>query len=185
MNKIIKKLSIIIITFIVISSCIKDKVESNDNELITTMELRFMEQGSAAPVVFTFDDPDGPGGLAAVQEVISLEANKTYNLEIVLLDRTKNPVTIISDEVAEEGYDHRFYTIPSTASNITISNLDMDINNLPLGLNSTLNTGAVGNGKLRVVLRHYENGGKEATDPVDSEKSSTDVDIEFNVITHF
>ncbi len=65
---------------------------------------------------------------------------------------------------------------------ITVSDMDNDINDLPLGLNSTWTTTAAGTGIMKITLRHYANGGKEMSDPVSSSKSATDAEVEFRVM---
>jgi hypothetical protein len=160
---------------LVFSACDKeDVVENNDNEVITTMELHFMEQGTSNSLIYTFNDADGPGGANPTIDVIRLAPNKVYNVEVVLLDRTKNPVDTITAEVEEEADDHRFYYEPSTGANITVTNLDNDNNGLPVGINSRWTTTGAANGQITVTLRHYESGGKAQNDPVNSTKSSTD-----------
>ena len=161
------------------SSCVKSNTEEeNDNEVITTMEVHLTPAGGTE-IVYKFDDPDGPGGTAATQDVITLAAAKTYAVRIVLLDKTKNPVDVITDEVREEAVDHRFYYEPSTGSNITVTNPDLDANGIPVGITSTWTTGATANGTVKITLRHYENGGKMANDLVSSTNSSTDAEVNF------
>lgn len=173
-------LSIFALTF---SACEKDDHDDHDheNELITTVELRFTETGTSNTVVFEFNDPDGPGGAAPTIDNIELDANTQYDLELAFLDRSKNPVEDITEEIEEEGDVHRIYFVPSASLNFTVGQQDTDENGRPLGLNSSVSTGAASTGTLQVVLRHYGNGGKEASDPVNSSKSSSDVDVVFNV----
>lgn len=179
-----KKFNVVILfamlSVIGLSSCLKSNTEEeNDNEVITTMEVHLTPAGGSE-VVYKFDDPDGPGGNAATQDVITLVPSKTYAVRIVLLDKTKNPVDVITDEVREEAVDHRFYYEPSSGSNITVSNLDNDVNGIPVGITSTWTTGAAASGTLKITLRHYENGGKMANDPVSSTNSSTDAEVNFS-----
>jgi len=163
------------------TACKKDNPEEpNDNEVITTMTLTFVPVGGGATVTATFDDPDGPGGAAPTQQPISLAASKTYNVTVVLLDKTKSPVANITTEVATESDAHRFYYAPS-GTNITVGNLNNDGNGLPLGITSTWTTGAAASGTLKVVLRHYEGTppNKALGDPIDSPKSDTDIEVDF------
>ncbi|MBX2922650.1 MAG: hypothetical protein KF746_10700 [Chitinophagaceae bacterium] len=163
-------------------SCKKEsaKPEDNDNEVITTVELHFTEQGTSNVKTFKWEDLDGDGGNAPVIEEITLTPDKVYDVHIKLLDKTKTPVEDVTEEVEEESQDHRFYFIPTAGSNITIDNLDNDDNDIPLGLTSTWTTAAAATGSVNVVLRHYPNGGKAEGDPVNSSKSSSDVDVTFN-----
>lgn len=92
-----------------------------------------------------------------------------------MLNKTVNPAEDITIEVAAESQAHRFYYELIGSPNVTVTNLNTDTNGFPLGITSTWTTGAVSNGKIEVTLRHYPGGGKEATDLVTSNKSSTDI----------
>jgi hypothetical protein len=173
----------IALTGVLFTACKKDKdKEENEEEVITTMVLKFTPSGGGATVQFKYDDADGPGGASPTKDLITLAANKSYNVEILLLNKTVNPVDTVSEEVEEEADAHRFYIEPGAGSNITVSGLDTDDNGLPLGLNSTWTTTAAATGKLKVTLRHYPGNppGKALADLVNSTKSETDIDVEFD-----
>lgn len=159
-----------------------DAVEDNDEELITTMKLSFVPVGGGTTLTYQFDDSDGPGGAAATQDEIVLAPSKTYNVTVQLLNKTVIPVTDITTEVAAEADAHRFYYAPTAGSNITVSGLNNDANGVPLGITSTWTTGAVATGKLKITLRHYPGTppGKATADAVDSPKSGTDIEVDFN-----
>ena len=168
------------------TACSKDndnEGEGNEEEVITTVVLKLTPQSGGAALQYTYDDPDGPGGNAPTKQDVVLAPNTQYSFEIELLDKTKTPVADITEEVKEEGAEHRIYYLPTGVTNLTVSALSNDANGIPLGTSGTLTTGAATSGTLRVVLRHY--GGnppnKVADDPVDSPKSSTDVDVTFDV----
>lgn len=160
----------------------KDEPEENEEEVITTMKLTFVPVGGGTTVTYQFRDPDGPGGTAPTQDEIVLAPSKTYNVTIQLLNETETPPEDVTLEVEEEAEAHRFYYEPSGGSNITVSGLDNDSNGIPLGITSTWTTGGAANGSITVTLRHY--GGnppnKAAADPVNSPKSSTDIDVTFS-----
>jgi hypothetical protein len=63
-----------------------------------------------------------------------------------------------------------------------VSNLNNDGNGVPLGITSTWTTTAVATGTINVTLRHYPGNppNKAANDPVNSPKSSTDIEVSFN-----
>lgn len=173
----------IILLMISLMGCEKDEQigEENEEEVITTMILKFSPQGGGSAIEFKFEDSDGPGGAAPNVDAIRLASNKSYNVQLVLLNTTTNPVDTISNEVEEEGAEHRFYFIPDANSNISVTNLDEDENGLPLGLNSVWVTGSEAMGNINVVLRHYAGfpPDKAQDDPVHSNKSSTDLDVTF------
>lgn len=162
----------------------EDEGEGNEEEVITTVTMKLTPVGGGTTIQFSYDDPDGPGGVTPVMAPVTLPANRQYNFEIELLDKTKNPVANITTEVAAEAAEHRFYYLPSGGSNITISGLNNDANGVPVGTTGVLATGAAASGSLRVVLRHYAGNppNKAAADAVDNPKSSTDVDVTFGTV---
>ena len=178
-----KKLIPIFLLLVIFSSCKKEsKPETNDEEVITTMKLTFVPVGGGTTLTYQYDDADGPGGNAPVQDVIALSPSKSYQVSVQLLNKTVNPVEDITTEVQAESDAHRFYYEPSVGSNITVSQLDNDTNGVPLGVNGTWTSGAASTGTLKVTLRHYPGTppGKETSDPVNSSKSATDVEVVFN-----
>lgn len=184
MKKNILKMSLILVTAtILLNACKKDKPgEGNDEEVITTLNLRFIPtSGTGSVVNFSYDDADGPGGAAPIQSVISLSAATTYNVEVTVLNKTVNPVDDITEEVIEEADAHRFYIEPNPSNLITVSNLNVDQNGIALGTSSRWTTGAAGTGTVKVTLRHYPSTppNKAASDPVNSPKSDTDIEVTF------
>ncbi len=176
-----------LVTSIVIFSCKKDddvKPEENNEEVITTMKLSFVPVGGGASREFMFDDPDGPGGNVPSKQTINLVPNKTYKVSMILLNKTKNPVDTISNEVQTESASHRIYYEPTSGSNINVTNLDVDGNGVPLGLKSDWVTTTAATGKIKITLRHYPSNppNKAVGDLVNSTKSSTDIEVEFDTI---
>jgi hypothetical protein len=163
-------------------ACKKDHGEDHDEEVITTLTVKLTPQTGGATLSFSFDDPDGPGGAAPTIAPIVLAPNTIYNVSLELYNKTTNPVTNLTTEISAESNAHRFYYAPSAGSNITVSNLNNDVNGIPFGLTSTWTTGAPSQGTMKITLRHY--GGnppnKAADDPVTSNKSSTDAEVTFN-----
>jgi len=169
---------------LVLTSCDKDDdEEENEEEVITTMQLTFVPVGGGNTVTFKYDDPDGPGGGAPTQDQITLMPNKTYNVTLQLLNKTANPAQDITAEIAAEAQSHRFYYEPAGGSNITVAGFNNDANGVPLGITSTWTTGAATTtGTMKITLRHYPGNppNKAANDPVNSPKSSTDIEVTFN-----
>lgn len=153
-----------------------DDVEPDDeNELITSVTLKFTEQGTSSVSTFSYKDADGDGGNAPTKfDTISLKPNTTYNLAIELLDESKSPVDDITKEVEEESYEHLFVYTPTPATLLTYTYGDKDKNNYPIGLTGTAVTGAAGDGKLKVQLRHQP-GAKNGTPT----PGSDDVNLDF------
>ncbi len=168
---------------IAISGCKKTEIqEDNDEELITTMILKFTPTNGGASTSFTFDDPDGPGGLAPTLDSIRLTTNTFYNVELQLLNKTANPIQDITTELKAENKAHRFYYLPS--ANMMVGNLDEDDNGVSLGIKSTWVTGgSAGTGSIIVILRHYANNppNKLQADNPSDPKSDTDIQVIFPV----
>lgn len=182
MKKTIKMLMAAGLISAVVTSCSKDDTapEENDNELITTVRILAVATDNTADTLkFQWKDADGEGPAQPVIDQVKLVAGKTYKVQLQLLDETKTPADNVTEEIQEEGHDHRFYFEPSIA-NITVTGLDQDKNNVSLGLNSTWTTAvAGGSGTMKITLRHYPNGGKAEADLVSSTKSSTDAEVVF------
>ncbi len=183
-----RKLTKIVLGIFLVSSlltaCKKDKAaeEENDNELITTMKLTFVPVGGGPTLTYQFKDTDGPGGAAPTTDEIVLAPSKAYNVTVQLLNEAETPAEDITLEVQAEADAHRFYYQPSGGSNINVAGLDNDPNAVPLGITSTWTSGSIATGSIVVTLRHYPGNppGKAVADPVNSPKSSTDIEVSFN-----
>ncbi len=184
MNSYLKILSLSAFAALIITSCKKEKTEEeeNDNELITTVRVVLTEEGTSNTETYLWTDIDGAGGEDPLFDDIVLKPNTAYQAQVSFLDESKNPIEDITEEIEEESDVHRLYFTPTAGTGITVSNIDNDTNDLPLGLNSTWTTTTAGAGTIKITLRHYPNGGKEASDPVSSSKSNTDAEVEFPVI---
>jgi len=165
-------------------SCKKEGMEINDEEVITTIQINLVPAGGGSPLTFAFRDLDGPGGNAPVIDTVKLSASSSYSASLIVLNETVNPADTVSNEIYTEADSHRFYYNPSVSSSLTVANLDTDTNGVELGLASTWITGNTGSGNLTITLRHYSGTppGKLNTDPVNSPKSSTDLEVTFPIL---
>jgi len=159
-------------------SCEKDdKEDPNEEELITTVRVSLVEQGTTTTQVFSFRDVDGPGGAVPTIDSIRINANKSYAATMQFLNESVTPAEDITAEVIKEANDHQVYFEPTGVS-LVASNLNNDGRGLPLGVTSTWTAGGVGIGKMKVTLKHKP-GTKAANDPVS--KGETDIEVEFGV----
>ena len=185
-KRMFKTIAAILLAGVFMTACKKDTkpTESNDEEIITTLKLNFTPISGGSTISYQFEDADGPGGENPILQDIVLAPTQTYNVSVELLNKTTNPVTDITEEVAAESDAHRFYYEPTTASNISVSGLNNDVNGIPLGITSTWTTTNAANGKIKVTLRHYAGTppNKATDDPVNSSKSASDIEVEFNTI---
>jgi len=168
---------VLVSTLLFTAGCDKDEDNEPDNEqeLITTVTLTFTPATGSA-IIATAKDLDGTGGTAPTIQPVALKANTDYTLTIRLLDETKTPTDVISDEVAKEKEAHQFCFV-ATGAAPTPAIQDKDANSKPVGLTSTLKTGAAGSGTLKVTLKHELN--KSAADPCST--GETDVEQTYPV----
>ena len=160
------------------ASCDKeDDVDPNEEELITTLKVSLLEQGTITPQVFTFKDIDGPGGQAPTIDSIIINANRSYAASVQFLNESVSPADDITLEVNAEAADHQVYYQATTVV-LPATNLNIDGLGLPLGITSTWSAGAAGKGPMKITLKHKP-GTKAANDPVT--KGETDIEVEFGV----
>ncbi len=143
--------------------------DPEETELITTVTLTFSAPG-ADPITASFDDPDGDGGASGTSEPITLAANTAYTLQIEFFNGHQTPPDPIHEEVAAEAEEHQVLvygssvTGPSSQGDGLLVHAFADVESdyganavgedLPVGLQNTLDTSAAGTGELRVMLRH-------------------------------
>jgi len=200
---------LLLTTIILFASCLKRKGEEpsanepinpdNSAEVITTMKIYIKDSISNNAILgspFMFKDPDGDGGIAgtfapnASDSLITLDSNKTYVAEIILLDETKNPIDTISNAVIAEGQEHLFffnqtnpignpYTTMISGSGIKITYADLDATNRGIGQKIKLRTSSSTGGiqsPLVITLRHQP-GNKDGT----FAPGETDVEVKFKI----
>ena len=144
-------------SLLLLNGCKKgmDPEPADENELITTVILRFTQQGTTNTQTVSYQDKDGDGGAAPTKfDAITLTTNTSYSLTVDLLDESKTPVRSATDEIKKEVDEHLFVYTSNPATLLTYTYGDKDSRNFPVGLTGTVRTGAVGTGKLKVQLRH-------------------------------
>lgn len=175
----IEKLIWILTFSVFFLSCEKDQNQPMDNEeeLITDVVLSFTDE-LGMEQSFTFSDPDGPGGNDPVQEEIRLSSLQSYELAVQFLD-SSDPMEIenITLEVLDESDEHLVcYGFDGSISTLTI--VDVDQNNMPLGLEALLTTNQPGSGTLTVSLKHLP----DKTNALPCNTGETDVEVTFAVV---
>lgn len=173
------KLFLIGLAMLSILSCKKDEVEGDENELITTVKLKFTTGGTTQ--TFSFKDIDGDGGAAPTIDNVALKANTTYNLAVEILNESTSPADDITKEIEEEADEHLMVYTPSPANLLTYTYTDKDSRNLPIGLAGTVTTTAAGTGKLKVQLRHQPPANGTPTKNGTVTPGSDDINVDFNV----
>lgn len=146
--------------------------DKNEEELITSVELSFTENGNTT--VFRFADPDGDGGEAPTEmETVKLKANTSYTLAVRFLDESNaNDVEDITEEVKEEDDEHLVCYTATAGTSVTRT--DTDRNGLDLGLTADVETTDAADGTLTVSLKHQP-GVKDGS----CLRGETDVEVAF------
>ena len=171
-----------------ISSCDDDddtQIE-NESELITDVVFTLTPQtGGGQATVYTFTDRDGDGGDPPTLLVAgSLQPNTTYAGSIQLLNASDpSDIENITLEVDEEDEEHQFFYRSSGGLDLTVAYADSDDDGNPVGLLTTVTTGASSSGGLTIILRHEPNktaSGVTIDDP-SAAGGETDVEVTFDV----
>jgi hypothetical protein len=179
-----KKITLVTLSVLLLAmlSCKKDKdlqplppPVTNSPELITSMKLIFTDSANTSNVYSAFfNDPDGPGGNGPLQfDTIKLSSNKTYLVNLILLDQTKNPGDTVSKEIWNERDDHLFF-FQHSGINIQTLYMDVDSKNLPVGLSTKWRTAAAAIGTSKVTLKHQAGTKNGSITP-----GETDVEVLF------
>lgn len=139
---------------LIFSACKKDDPEVViPPELITSLNYILTPTGGGAPITLSFKDLDGDGGNAPTVNGGTLSANQTYSGALELLNETESPAESITEEIQEEDQEHQFFFQSNTA-NLNIAYNDQDPDGNPIGLSSTLTTGAPATGTITIILLH-------------------------------
>lgn len=153
-----------------------------ENELITTVRLKFTIVGETTSQTFTWKDTDGAGGNAPQVQLITLKANKTYQVGVEFLDESASSTNSMTEQILKKGDEHLIIisTIPGSLMEYTIT--DKDSRNLPIGLTGMLKTNGLGSGTLNVRLRHQPPINNVPTKDGTPNAGSDDVNVTFNVV---
>lgn len=182
---------------------VEEPPPSDDPELITSLVLT-LRDSAGNKTTYTFNDPDGAGGIPAFfgpgtttastqsDSVIVLNAGTSYTTQVIFLDASKNPVDTVSNDVKADASNHMIfynpgdnsivsnnpYTVKLNGSGIMVTYKDYDGGSLPLGLSCTMMTAgpAAVRHPLRIVLRHQPGVKNGSYDP-----GSSDMDVTFRV----
>lgn len=158
-------------------------------EVITTVNLTLSAAGSM--LIGTFRDIDGPGGTPSMTTNPNpLERNTTYMASLEILNETESPIEDVTMEIQEEAEEHQvFYEASSSFLTVMITDTEMDYTmnmegqNLPVGLRATITSSGAGTGDLRVVLKHLPpiGGMPQKTGSNGINDGETDFDVTFSL----
>jgi hypothetical protein len=136
--------------------------DDHDHEVITTVVLTLTAQEDGTLLEYIWADPENDGS-PVIDDVILQDA-MTYDLSVSFFNELEDPAEEITAEIEDEGDEHQLFltgsavqgsaTGTNTDAIIEHAYADEDDDGLPLGLDNTLTTLAVGSGELTVTLRH-------------------------------
>ena len=176
-------LATILIFSIVFTACDKDDpIIPNEEELITTVKYTLTSVTGGSDVVLTFVDLDGDDGNEPTITGGTLTANTIYSGRLELLNEAESPAEDITEEISEEDEEHQFFFSTSIAGlNITYG--DQDENAKPVGLATSLTTGAAGSGTLTITLRHepMKSADGVASGDITNAGGDTDIQVTFPI----
>lgn len=143
---------------------VENPVESNPNEVITTVTLSFVPEGGGDAVQAQFRDPDGQGGEDPAVTGVTLAVGVTYTMTPEFLNELETPAEDITIEIFDERNEHQTFmvgdVVEGPATNVTTGALvrhaydDQDDFGIPVGLENTVEALAIGDGTFSFGLRH-------------------------------
>ncbi|MCU0382596.1 MAG: hypothetical protein MUF68_00890 [Cyclobacteriaceae bacterium] len=148
------KLSVMAFATLLVA-CDDDPEAVNEEELITTVQVDlFAGDSETSSATLTFYDEDGDGPTAPVfeQEGI-IYSGTTYSAVATFLNEEESPAEDVTEEILEEANDH-LICFTRTGSLATITTLDEDDNEIPLGILSSWTTGNPGAATVKLTLKH-------------------------------
>lgn len=179
----------------------------HENEVISRIELAFTPAGGGAPLVFSFDDPDGDGGISGTSERVALALGAEYSLALRFRNTLAEPPEDLTEEIEAESEEHLVLLLgdlsgpasssPSALLDQSYADRESDYgpnavgDDLPVGLLHTVTAARAGSGKLRVMLRHLPpiNQQPQKTGELPAELAagrdlpgSVDVDVSFDLV---
>jgi len=174
----------IFISLLIISCSDDDDVPEivNEEEVITTLNLTLTPADGGATVELSSRDLDGDGPNPPEITVENLTANTVYNAVVEVLNEIEGED--ITEEVAEEDDEHQFFYQAVGDVSFTLEYNDADDDNNPLGIATTITTGAPGSGNMVVVLRHLLDKFAEgvADGDITNAGGDTDVEVSFPIV---
>ncbi len=175
--------TLLVIALVLNSACNDDEPEiPPEEELITTVNYTLTPTAGGTAVTMSFQDLDGDGGNDPIIIGGILDTNQTYTGSLELLNESETPVEDITIEIAEEDEEHQFF-FQSSLADLVIAYNDQDADGNPIGLSSTITTGAAGTGNITIILRHEPS--KSAANVSDGDITNaggeTDIEVTFPV----
>lgn len=156
----------VVLFSVLLVSCGKEKEELIKNpeptepELITTVRIKATKVSNQNDMkTFRYKVENGfhgtPTNIQA--DMIVLDAGSIYSIEMFVLDEKSTPTIDVTQEIIEEKNSHLFYyksTPEKGAGSISTFDKDKDGNGQDFARVCKWQTGASGNGELKITLIH-------------------------------
>ncbi|MBS1592829.1 MAG: hypothetical protein JST90_00790 [Bacteroidetes bacterium] len=158
-KKIVILLSVLALLMAGLYSCKTDTALSTI-EYISRIDVIATDQTNLTADTFAYINfREAEGGPATLIDTIRLHTGRTYAIQLRILDEASNPILDLTDSIRHMGDTHLVvYTIDPVSGLIKSSIQDKDSHGLPLGLQSTWQTGDSATGYLRLILYHQPMG---------------------------
>lgn len=161
-----------------------DPVVPNEEEVITDVTFTLVPTtGTGETVVFSFVDRDGDGPVQPdTSQTGTLLPSTTYNGKLTFTNASDTlDVEDVTAEVRTEALDHQVFFTQTAGLNLTVTYADVDTGGNPLGLETTVTTGAPSSGNFTIILRHEPDksaAGVSISNPTPA-GGETDVEVTF------
>jgi len=99
----------------------------DDREGVNILQLKF-ETPNEDPIIYRFEDLDGPGGNDPIIQTMPIASNTQYFTTVEVFRGDTN----LTDEIKEESADHQYFYSPNGIE-IELTYGDQDGNGFPLG----------------------------------------------------
>jgi hypothetical protein len=170
---------------IMLSGCDSSKTDDSpgDPELITKAELlltRTDQSGSTSANALSANGLASGGNV--VTTTLNLQVGATYRGRLELTGASNED---LREEIFQERNEHQvFYSVlpSSLALDVTITTLDSDANELPVGLDFDLVVSgeAIGTGSISIDLSHYNEQAKDGTTRATNKDLNFQIPIKIN-----
>jgi len=167
-------------SFIMVSCDPEEPEPPNEEEVITTLIYSLSPMGGGDTVTLSFRDIDGDGGEEPTITGGTLSANTTYTGSLTLRNESESPAEEITTEIEEEAEEHQFF-FQSTVAGLQVAYNDVDADNNPVGLATTLTTDNDGSGTITITLRHEPNKSADGVSNGDISNAGGEADIEVSI----
>lgn len=159
-RRIVIILSVLALLMAGLCSC-KTDTPLSTNEYISRLDVIATDQTDQHSDTFGYVNfREAQGGPATMIDTIRLKSDRTYAIQLRILDEANNPLLDLTDSISHMGDTHLMvYTIDPVSGLIKNKIQDKDSHGLPIGLVSTWQTGDSGtSGYLRLILYHQPVG---------------------------